>query len=430
MFEVGIIAVLILANGVFSMAEFAVVSARRTKLQHRADQGDQGALAALILGQSPTRFLSTVQIGITLIGILSGAFGGARIAEDISPALAGLPYVGAYNEEIAFAVVVAVIVFASLIIGELVPKQLALSHPETIASALSRPMMLVAKLFAPVAAVLSVTTHLALRILGIKQNPEPGITEEEIKSLISHGRRTGAVQDTEAYMLLRVFRAGGRHVGDIMTRRSKIVWIDRRMTVAEFLMFNSHQYFSHFPVCDGSVDNMVGMLSVKEFVKASGQGVIDPAGPIERYAHPAYFVPETKEVLELLHEMRQNGMSTGVVVDEFGGIAGMVTYKQLVGEIVGQSRQEGAEETVRPVSDTEFQIDGSMRIDELNEMLNLEIPDGEYETVAGFVMSELGSIPSKGDRLSYGALTFVVSQTRGPRIEKVTVKKPDSARAA
>jgi putative hemolysin len=233
--------------------------------------------------------------------------------------------VGNYAAAISFGVVVTTIAYLSLVLGELVPKRLALIHPEAIASALARPMSLLSRLAAPIVHLLSLSTELVLTVLGARHSTQPAVTEEEVRDLISTGRESGILYEREADLLLRVLRAGDRLVREIMTPRTETVWIDQKMQLSEFLEFNAPQYYDHFPVCAGSLDRVVGMLSVKDVLRASSHGELQPTDYVGKLAQPAYFVPETKRALELVYEMSQSGEGVALAVDEFGGIAGLIT---------------------------------------------------------------------------------------------------------
>jgi putative hemolysin len=426
--ELLLISCLILANGLFAMAEFAVVWARKPRLQYQAQRGNVGAQAALELATAPTNFLSTVQIGITLIGILAGAFGGARVAARLGDYLADVPMLGNHADGISFGIVVTAITYLSLVLGELVPKRLALTHPEVIACTLARPMNLLSRLTAPIVRLLSLSTELVLTILGARHSTQPAVTEEELRALISTSRESGLIHEQESDLLLKVLRAGDRLVKEIMTPRTETVWIDQKMQLSEFLEFNALQYYNHFSVGDGSLDKVVGMLSVKDVLRASSHGDLQPTDYVGKLAQPAYFVPETKRALELLDEMSQKGESIALAVDEFGGIAGLITFEQLVGEVVGWVRQEEGEEEFRVIDEDTIQVEGIMRIDDANEKLGLGLPEGEYETVAGFIINRLERIPEEGDSVDYHGLRLVVSESRGPRVEQVTVtrRRPES----
>jgi putative hemolysin len=418
-----IILFLILTNGLFAMAEFAVISARKPRLQYQVQRGNVGAQAALDLANAPTNFLSTIQIGITLIGILAGAFGGARVAARLDNYLVNVPLVGNYAAAISFGVVVTTIAYLSLVLGELVPKRLALIHPEAIACALARPMSLLSRLAAPIVHLLSLSTELVLTVLGARHSTQPAVTEEEVRDLISTGRESGILYEREADLLLRVLRAGDRLVRELMTPRTEAIWIDQKMQLSEFLEFNAPQYYNHVPVCDGNLDRVVGMLSVKDVLRASGgHGELQGTDYVGKFARPAYLVRETKRALELLYEMSQKGESVALAVDEFGGIAGLITFEQLVSEVVGWVRQEEGEE-FRVIDEDTIQVKGTMRIDDFNNKLGLGLglPEGEYETVAGFIINRLDRIPEEGDRVDYNGLQLVVSESRGPRVEQVTV---------
>jgi putative hemolysin len=317
-------------------------------------------------------------------------------------------------------IVVTAITYLSLVLGELVPKRLALTHPEAIACTLARPMSLLSRLTAPLVHLLSLSTELVLTILGARHSTQPAVTEEELRALISTSRESGVIHEQESDLLLKVLRAGDRLVKEIMTPRTETVWIDQKMQLAEFLEFNALQYYNHFPVGDGDLDKVVGMLSVKDVLHASSHGELQPKDYVGKLAQPAYFVPETKRALELLSEMSQKGESVALAVDEFGGTAGLITFEELVGEVVGWVRQE-EEEEFRVIDEDTIQVEGTMRIDDANERLGLGLPEGEYETVAGFIIDQLKRIPEEGDSVDYNGLRLMVSESRGPRVEQVTV---------
>jgi putative hemolysin len=282
--ELLLISCLILANGLFAMAEFAVVSARKPRLQYQAQRGNAGAQAALELATAPNNFLSTVQIGITLIGILAGAFGGARVAARLGDYLADVPMLANHADGISFSIVVTAITYLSLVLGELAPKRLALTHPEAIACTLARPMIPLSRLTAPIVHLLSLSTELVLTVLGARHSTQPAVTEEELRALISTSRESGLIHEQESDLLLKVLRAGDRLVKEIMTPRTETVWIDQKMQLSEFLEFNALQYYNHFPVCDGNLDKVVGMLSVKDVLRASGHGELQPTDYVGKLA--------------------------------------------------------------------------------------------------------------------------------------------------
>jgi putative hemolysin len=281
--ELLIILFLILANGLFAMTEFAVVSARKPRLQYLAQRGNRSAQAALELTNDPTNFLSTVQIGITLIGILAGAFGGVRVANRLDDWLINVPLVGDYAEAVSFVVVVTAITYLSLVLGELAPKRLALIHPEAIACTLARPMNLLSRITGPIVQLISFSTELVLTVLGARHSTQPLVTDEELRALISTGHESGIIHEREAQLLLRVLRAGDRLVNEIMIPRTETVWIDQKMQLSEFLEFNALHYYNHFPVCDGNLDKVVGVLSVKEVLRASAHGELQSSDPQTRW---------------------------------------------------------------------------------------------------------------------------------------------------
>jgi putative hemolysin len=419
--EILIILILIAANGFFAMSEFAIVSARQIRLEQRSAHGNLGARQALELTRDPTKFLSTIQIGITLIGLLTGVFGGAQVA-DLLGGLLDQTILGVYGHPVAYFIVIIVITYLTLVFGELLPKTLALKNAEGVAAFVSRPMKWIAVLATPVVKILSLSTDLLAKLFGISGHKEPAVTEEEIKSIIAMGKKHGIVSAKEAEFIARVFQAADSHVREIMTPRTAIVWIDRRMTVGQFLEFNARQSYSHFPVCDGALDMVQGMLAVKDVLRAVGNDQVTEQDLVMKVSQSAYYVPETKDILDLMEEMRQNGKSIALLVDEFGNTSGLVNYKQLIGELVGQVRQEGSQEPIRTLGNGVTQINGSLRITEANSRLALGLPESDdYDTVAGFVLKELGHIARKGDQVKLGNLSLEVSEVFGQRIGWVSL---------
>ena len=428
MIELAIILALILANGVFAMSEFAVVSARKALLEQRSGLGDKGAGVALDLANSPTRFLSTIQIGITLVGVLTGAFGGARVANALGDVLAPT-FVGTWSDPVAFGIVVTSITYLTLIFGELLPKNLALRNPEGTAATLAPAMKFMSKAAAPAVWLLSISTVLLLRILGKGGDVRTGVTEEEIKAMVGEARETGIVTDCEARFILRVLRAADRQVREVMTPRVRVVWVEHDMTFGRFLEFNSRHYFSHVPVCDGDLDRVVGILTVADILETLGAGVPTET-LVGQLASPPFYVPVTKNLLELVEEMRSGGHTVVLLVDEFGAVSGLATYKQLTGHLVGRMVQDGEEEAVRRIDENVLHLDGSIPIHDANYRLGLNIPDQtEYDTIGGFLMWKLGRIPETGDRVVLGEFEMEVTLMDGHRVSSLQVTRTSDAAA-
>ncbi len=430
--EILLILMLILANGVFAMAEMALVSARKARLEQRAEDGDAGARTALDLSKTPNRFLSTAQIGVSLVAVLSGAVGGATLAERISPLIGGIPILAPYQHAIALVLVVLVITFFSLVLGELIPKRLALNNPERVASRISGLMKFLSRLANPVVHMLSWATDLGLHIIGAHPSTEPPVTEDEIRVLLEQGAQTGIIEEAEQDMVESVFRLGERHVDALMTPRTEIAWLDLDEPLDENLHLVSESPHTRFPVGQGSLDNVVGVLAAKDLL---GQQLAGRPVDLRSLVQPAQFVPETTPALKVLEMFKQSGMPMALVIDEFGGLQGMVTLTNVLEAIVGDITQDGQPFEPQAVQreDGSWLFDGLLQIDELKDILDVPaLPDEDhagYQTLGGFMMSRLGSIPKTGDSFEWDKWRFEVVDMDGRRVDKVLVSplKPASS---
>jgi putative hemolysin len=422
--EVLIIFLLLVANGILAMAEIAIVSARKARLQHLAEAGNSQARAALELATNPNQFLATVQIGITLVGILAGAFGGATIAEEIATRLNEIPSLAPYGETIGVGMVVLGITYFSVVIGELVPKRLALNNAERIASAVAAPMRALSTITAPVVWLLGVSTDVVIRLLGVKPSIEPSITPEEIKVLIEHGTESGVFEASEQDMIESVLRLDERRVGALMTPRTQIVWFDIEDSPEDIRRKIANSQHSRFPVVQDSLDNVLGIVRAKDLLNQSLAGQPLGLGPLLR---PPLFVPESMSALKVLELFKQKGTHIALIMDEYGGIQGMVTHNDILEDIAGYipSAGEPAEPQATRREDGSWLLDGLLHIDELKEVFDIgELPDeehGHYQTVGGFVMAQLRSIPTVGQCFEWGRLRFEVVDMDGRRVDKVLV---------
>ena len=424
--EVLIILALVLANGVFSMSEIAVVAARKVRLQQRAEDGDDRARAALDLANKPAQFLSTVQVGITLVGILTGAYGGATLAEELAARIATVAVLEPYAAGLALALVVAVIAFLSLVLGELVPKNVALTSPETIASWVARPMMLLARLGGPFVTLLTGTTNLMLRIFGIKGQAEPYLTEEEIRAIISQGAESGVLEAAEESIVQRVLQLGDQRVAGIMTPRPDIEWIDVDATAEELREFLASHSHTQFVVCHGGLDNVLGIVRSADLLPQAMRGA-----PIDLrvLVIDALFVPDSMPAVQLLETFRTAHRHMALVMDEFGAVEGLVTVTDMLEALVGHlpaSASEAADAFVTR-ADGSYLIDGSASIEEVTHRLGLDaLPDeeaGAYHTLGGFVMARLGRVPKAADYFEWGGMRFEVVDMDGRRIDKVLANR-------
>ena len=424
--ELLIIFLLILANGVFAMSEIAVVAAKKVRLQQRAEDGDERAKDALALAHNPNQFLSTVQVGITLVGVLAGAYGGATVAEQLTFPIGTVPALAPYAHGIALGVVVAAITYLSLILGELAPKRIALNHPETIASWVARPMSWLSRLGGPAVALLTMSTNLVLRVFGIKGQAEPHLTEDEIKALISQGAETGVLEQAEETIVQRVFQLGDTRVAAIMTPRPDIEWIDLDATSDELRDFLASHAHTQFVVCQGGLDNVLGIVRSADLLPLAFTGAPITLAGLTR---EALFVPDSMLVVQLLESFRGSRKHVALVMDEHGSVEGLVTVTDLLTAIVGDLPADASEAAGPFVAraDGSWLVEGSAPIEEVMTHFGIEaLPEdeaGTYHTIGGFVMARLGRVPKTADRFEWGGLAMEVMDMDGRRIDKVLVGK-------
>ncbi len=422
--EILLLVLLILANGIFSMSEMAIISSRKVRLQNMANQGNKKARVALDLAESPNRFLSTVQVGITLIGILAGAFGGATISAKLAENLDQVPLLAPYSQGLSFGLVVMAITYLSLIVGELVPKRLALNNPEVIAASVAMPMRAIAAFASPVVHLLSASTDLILRILGIGPSTEPQVTEEEIKVLIEQGTEAGMFEEAEQDMVERVFRLGDRPVSALMTPRPDIVWLDLEDSPEENRKKMMDSANSRFPVCQGGLDNVLGIIPVTDLLARSLSG---EALDLTVSLRQPVFVPESTRGLKVLELFKQTGIHMALVVDEYGVIQGLVTLNDILVEIVGDvpSADELADPQAVQREDGSWLLDGMLPVDEFFKIFAVNDFQGEhrgsYQTLGGFVITHLGRIPNAADHFEWDGMRFEVMDMDGNRVDKVLV---------
>ncbi|MBW4466399.1 MAG: hemolysin family protein [Pegethrix bostrychoides GSE-TBD4-15B] len=428
--EILIILLLMVANGLFSMSEMAIVSARRARLQELVEQGNPKARVALELANSPNRFLSTVQVGITLIGVLTGAFGGARLADSLAPYVALIPALRESSEAVAFGLVILLITFLSLIIGELVPKRLALNSPEKIAMAVAAPMSWIAKLVTPVVYLLSLATEAVLKLLRANRpSNEPLVTEEEIKVLVRQGTEAGTFEAAEQDMVERVFRLGDQQVNSLMTPRLDIIWLDLNDSLEVNCRKMSQSRHSRFPVCQETLDNALGVVYVSDVLARS---LADEPLDLPTLIRQPLFIPETTLALKVLELFKQSGTHVAMVVDEYGVIQGVVTLNDVMEVIIGDVpfADHPQESSAVQREDGSWLLDGMLMIDEIKELLNLDKLPGEargnYQTLGGMIITQLGHIPKSSDHFEWNRFRFEVVDMDGNRIDKVLVVPPKS----
>ncbi len=419
--SLALILLLILANGVFALSEIAVVSARKSRLRVSAAEGDAKARRALELAESPSRFLATVQIGITLVGVFTGAFGAATIARPLADLLGQVPALRPYALPLAVGAVVVGITYVSLLLGELVPKRIALHSPERVAGSVAPLMHGLAALARPAVWLMSVSTDAAVRLLGIRQHREPTVTEEEVAALLAEGTRAGVFQEAEFEVVERVFWLADETAETVMTPRGKIVWIDINDPLEATIRATIEHPHTRYVVCDGELDRVLGIVDLRDLWADLAAG---KALDIRRRLRKPLFLPESIPALNLLEQFRTTGIHLAILFDEYGGITGIVTPSDILEGIVGQIEPGAPRITTR--DDGSLLVDASLPMDELRRFLGVEeqrfaMPEG-YRTVGGFILQRLGRVPMPGERVIDGGYCFEVIDLDGHRIDKVMVK--------
>jgi putative hemolysin len=421
-FELFVLLGLILVNGFLSMSEMALVSARKIRLRQQEQEGLPGAATALELKENPGRMLSTVQIGITLIGIVVGALGSASLTAVVAGWLSNIAFLAPYARIIAATIVVAVITYLSLILGELAPKRIALNSSERIARMVAPTMAFLTRITAPLERFLSASTELVLRMIGVKPQPEAPVTDEEVRILIEQGTLFGVFEPIEEEIVGKLFRLSDLSVGALLTPRTDVAWLDVKDTPQEIAAKLEEGNHSRYPVADGDLDNVIGVLLVKDLFAEMLQG--RSAEPRSVMQAPL-FIPDSMPALEALERLRQTRTHIALVIDEYGGLEGIVTLADFVEAIIGEVPDVGEEsepEVVRRPDGT-FLLDGMMPIDRFQDIFELkELPEeteGYYQTVGGFVMSMLGRVPTAGDLFEWQHLRLEVMDMDGRRVDKV-----------
>ena len=420
-----IIILLIIANGIFAMSEIAVVSSRKSRLQQMSDEGDQGAKTALDLANMPNEFLSTIQIGITLVGTLAGAFGGATIAEELSVALKGaFPSIAPYSQIFSIGIVVLSITYLTLILGELFPKRLALNSPEKIASFLAPSLRMLSQIASPFVFVLSASTDLVLTAMGIRPSTEQGVTEEEIRILIDQGTDAGVFEEAEQDIMERVFRLGDRRAETIMTPRSEIIWLDIEDSMDVMREKIAGHSYSFFPVCENDLDNVIGVVQAKDLLSCT---LKDDQVNLKDSLLPPLFVPGSMKALKVLEHFKKTGVHLAMIIDEYGGVQGVVTLTDVLEALVGDIPHidELAEPQKIKREDGSWLIDGMMPLDDFKEVFDIDtLPEedsGLYQTIGGFVVMHLERIPTAGDHFVWGGFRFEVVDMDDNRVDKLIV---------
>lgn len=436
MTDIIIILVLILLNGVFSMSELAVVSAKRLRLEKMASEGSHGAGAAINLAEDPSRFLSTVQVGITLIGIFNGAFGEASLTARLTPALVQYGVPDAWARPSALAVVVVSITFLSIVLGELVPKRIAILYPEFMAAIVSRPMHQLSRLMHPFVRLLSLTTDAIMRLLGMRQHKDETPTEEEVTGMIRESTDAGVFERTEYDIAARALRLDDWHLRALMTPRIDLEFLDLDEPLERNLARVADSPYSRFPVYRGDRSQVVGVVRARNLFEQAIRAQSLQAIDVSKAIDPLLYVPESVSAIDLLEQLRNHRAELAMVVDEYGDIQGMITLTDVMGALVGEvptgeDHEEG--DGVRR-EDGSWLMDGGMILDRFRYLTGavLAFPDEDdaaYHTLAGFVLYQLGYIPKTGERLEWAGWRFEVVDMDGNRIDRLLVVPPSQAAA-
>jgi putative hemolysin len=418
--EIVIILGLILLNGIFSMSEIALISARKSRLEMDAKKGSKSAEKALNLARNPDKFLSTVQIGITLIGILTGLYSGEAFAGDFAGVVARVPLFAPYALTIAKITIVVVVTYLTLVLGELLPKRWGMSKAEHISKLMVKPMNALSTIATPFVWLLSRSTSLFARLFRIEQgNDEGKVTEEEIKAIIQEGYDDGEVQAVEQHIVGRVFHLGDRNVGSIMTHRSDMVWLDMKDNSEQIREKVQENLFNIYPVISRNFDNMLGVVYLKDlFVK-----IDSPDFSLEEIVRPANYLPENLSVYTTLEQFKKARVKYGIITDEFGDILGIVTLKDILEALIGEVPEMGEELEIVRREDGSWLVDGQYSFYNFLEYFDMQdlYADHEYNTLSGLILDLLQHVPSEGEKLSWKEFTMEVVDMDGARIDKVLV---------
>lgn len=421
--EIIIIVGLILLNGLLSMSEIALVSARKTRLETEAKKGNKSARTALQLANEPDKFLSTIQIGITLIGILTGLYSGEALAHNFAGVIARIPVVEPYALGIAKTVIVIIVTYLTLIFGELVPKRIGMGRAEGVSMWIARPMNVLSWIASPFVWLLSQSTALTVRLTGIKAE-ENKVTEEEIKAIVKEGFHGGEVQEVEQDIVERVFNLGDRNIGSIMTHRSELVWLDIKDDVDAIRRKVEENLFNIYPVASEKFDNILGVVYLKDlFLK-----IDEPGFTLTQVIRPAQYLPENQSVYNALAQFKQARVKYGIVTDEFGGIQGIVTLKDIMEGLIGQVPEAGDEAEIIPRADGTWLVDGQFSFYDFLEYFDMEdlYSEHDYNTLSGLILEILERVPKEGEKLTWLNFEFEIMDMDGARIDKVLVKKTNA----
>jgi putative hemolysin len=422
--EILIIFILVIINGVFSMSEIALISSRKTKLEIASKNGDHRATAALELANSPNRFLSTVQIGITLISILTGIFSGDTITTDIQTFLTNLGLDLKYADNLAVGLVVLIIGFVQLVLGELVPKRIGMSNPEAIAKFMVAPMNVLSTITSPFIWLLTKCSDLIIKILGIEIS-DSSVTEEEIKSMIQEGTTGGAIDEIEQEIVQNVFHLGDRKITSLMTNRSDVTFLDIEDSVKENKDKIIESKHSVYPICEGDIDNIIGLLYIKDLL---GKDLNVELETLKKFGKEPLFIPENNQAYQALEKFREERIHMGIILDEYGSVMGIITLNDILDALVGDiSMDDEFEYDIHEREDGSFLVDASLPFDDFLNHFNIQINNRKeytgFDTLGGFALHILQEIPDTGDKFEWENYEFEIIDMDKNRIDKILLKK-------
>ncbi len=419
--EILILLILIFVNALFVMSEIALVSVRKGRLEAMSNKGDEKAKAALDLAENPEKFLSTAQIGITLISILTGVYSGEKFSKDLKPIVEQIEVLIPYAETVSTVIIVVLVTFLSIVFGELIPKRIGMLRAEKIAKAVAFPMNILSKIAYPIVWLLNGITNLIFKLFNIKVSSDSAVTEEEIKAMISEGSEHGTIEEEEKDIIERVFHLGDRSITSLMTHRTDIQWLDVSSTVEDVKNKFDDIIFSSYPVCEEIVDNIKGIINVKDLVKANATTLL------KDLAKPAMFVPENNTAYQLLEKFKATKIHSCFIVNEYGTLEGMITLNDILEAIVGDVPQSGQEEyEIITRQDGTYLVDAQIQFYnflshfEKTEWVNED--EYDFDTLAGFVLHELEHIPKTGETFDWRGFQFEIIDMDGQRIDKLLVK--------
>lgn len=403
------------------MSEIALVSARKSRLEIDAKKGNRSAKTALDLVNRPDKFLSTVQIGITLVGILTGLYSGEAFAADFAVVIAGVPVLKPYSMVIAKTIIVIVVTYLTLIFGELVPKRIGMGFAEAVSKIIAKPMNVLSVIASPFVWLLSKSTALVIKLIGLRESDESKVTEEEIKAIVKEGMDVGEVQEVEQDIVERVFNLGDRNVGSIMTHRSELVWLDVADSIEQIRSKVQENLFNIYPVASGKLDELQGVVFLKDLFLH----IDSPGFQLKNITYPAQYLPENQSVYNALAQFKQARVKYGIVTDEFGGIQGIVTMKDILEGLIGQMPEAGEESEIIERADGSWLVDGQLSFYDFLAYFDMEelYPDYDYNTLSGLILEMLEHVPRTGEILFWLNFRLEIVDMDGARIDKVMVVK-------